>query len=553
MVYFFILLPNLCLWLNNQNYSILLLSFCVLIFLYAIKKSTKYSFILLPFLWLVPPYLYYIFLYQSPISEQILSIVLETNLNEAGNFLGASIYWYILTWILWCIGCVYLCIKHFTRPKIWKNSSRYLIIGILTLYFGMVYILQQQLSNSVNKNFVGSDNFLIKEKNALVQDLKQTYPLGILITSYDLWQEQKKIQHAYDQNKKFKFHARYVGTFPEQQKQVYILIIGETSRRDNWQLNGYQRATNPLLSQQKNLVNFSDFLAISTETRTAIPVMLTRKPAVQVYRFNFPEKSIISAFKEAGFKTYWLSTQQRFGEFDTTTSVYAKEADEVMFLNQANYQQSGALDSALVPVFAKVIKKNELKQFIVIHTLGSHYNYIHRYPTQFNVFKPSLNEVTGFSLQDSKYKTELLNSYDNSILFTDYVLNEFIKKIEQYKISAFMFYSSDHGEALFDEGCHQSGHGLSMKNNLEIASFAWYSDAYKNNYPEKALKLQQNQYRKINQTAIFPTLLDAAQITIQNDELNRSILKKFDNYPRIVLGGKNYDTTEKEGVCQEIP
>lgn len=546
-----LLLPSLYLLLLTEQYNFFLLNIISIFVLYSLIKSTKYSLVFLPLLWLLPAYLYYIHIYKSAISEQVLGIVLETNAQEAWSFLGASVYWYLFLCGIWCLACSYLCYLHYKQPIVWQHRSRYWVLVIGLIYFITNFYLQKNISDEINQAVGSEENFLVQERNGFLQEIKQTYPFGFFISLYDLWHEQEKIQQAFNHNKNFSFES--VSTLAQHQKQVYVLVIGETSRRENWQLNGYARATNPRLSQQSNLVNFSDFLAISTDTRSAIPMMLTRKPAEQVYRFNFTEKSIISAFKEAGYATYWLSTQQRFGAFDTSTSVYAKEADTVVFLNKADYKQAGELDQVLVPVLSKIIKKDEAKQFIVLHTLGSHYNYAHRYPEQFNLFKPSLSDITGYSLQDKKYKNELLNSYDNSILYTDYVLNAIIMELEQYNIPAFLFYSSDHGEDIFDQECTQSGHGLTTKRNLEIASFAWYSEAYKKYFPEKVLQLHKNQHRKVNQTAIFPTLLDAAHIQIPNYGLNKSILKPFGDYPRLVLGGKNYDTTQKEGICQEVP
>src|SRR3990167_374096 len=553
MPFILLVIPNLYLWAHAEYHTPFLLGACCLIFLYTLLKTTKYSFILLPFLWLIPFYLYYIALYKTFISEQVLSIVLETNVQEAWHFIGSSVYLYISAWLIWCVSCSYLCYQHYKYPKIWQHRSRYWIFIILMFYFSSSYLVQQQLSDTINENFVDQDNFLVDEKNAFIQELKQTYPVGLFITFYDLWAEQKKIQQAFSLNNKFNFQAKQITPIYERQKEVYVLVIGETSRRENWQLNGYLRKTNPRLSQQTNIVNFSYFLSVSTETRTAMPMMLTRKPAERVYSFNFNEKSVISAFKEAGFKTYWLSTQQRFGAFDTSTSVYAKEADQLMFLNNADYKHAGELDSILVPALARITQRNEQKQFIVLHTLGSHYNYVHRYPEQFNQFQPSLNKRESYSLQNSKFKKELLNSYDNSILFTDFVLNNIIETLKKQNIQAFILYSSDHGEDLFDEGCQQSGHGLNTAHNLEIASFVWYSDKYAERNPKKIVQLQTNQARKINQTAIFPTLLHAANISIKDDSLEKSFLKKFNDYPRLVLGGKNYDTKQKEGICQEIP
>ncbi|ENX24933.1 MULTISPECIES: phosphoethanolamine transferase [Acinetobacter] len=549
---FAFLIPDLYFLFKDWNFYFFFLSVFFLIYILSITKTTKYLFITLPILILIPLYIYYISIYHVSINEQVLSVVLETDFQEAWHFIGYKIYLYIFIFILWCIWCAYSVHRHYKKPLVWRHRSRWWFLIAGSIYVVFSYTINAEVANQIDQTFESQqDNFLVDEKNFFVQEVKRTYPLGFFISVYDLMKEQRKINSAFEQNKNFKFFAQqHIKT---KQKQLYILVIGETSRRKNWQLNGYARPTNPKLSQQNNLVNFSDMLSISSATRSSIPMILTRKPAEHVYKFTFAEKSVISAFKEAGFKTYWLSTQQRFGSFDTSTSVYAKEADQIIFLNKANYTDAGEKDDVLIPVLDKIVQSNEQKQFIVIHTLGSHYNYLHRYPEEFNVFTPSLNSLAKYSLQDKKYKAELTNSYDNSLVFTDYVLNEFIEILKRQKNTAsFLLYTSDHGEDLFDNGCDKSGHGLETKYNFEIASFAWYSDQFFKNYVDKVKILNENKDRKLNQTAIFPTLVDAANIAIPEYGKDRSILQRFQNYPRVVLGGKNYDTAKYEGMCKEI-
>jgi glucan phosphoethanolaminetransferase (alkaline phosphatase superfamily) len=418
-------------------------------------------------------------------------------------------------------------------------------------YFGFSYAFQQQVSYTVNKNFTEENSFLVKEDNAFILELKKTYPMGLIISLYTLYDEQNRINQAFSNNKYFKFNTRYETEV--KQKQIYIIVIGETSRSYNCKINGYFRNTNPFLSKQLNLVNFPNFLSISAETRTSIPMILTRKPAEQVYRFRFPEKSIISAFKEAGFSTYWISTQQKFGAFDTSTSVYAKEADHIFFLNKTDYRNKGDTDGIIIPALEKAIKSPEEKKFIIFHTLGSHYNYSHRYPKNFDIFRPSLNDINNYNMQDKKYKTELINSYDNSILYTDYILNEVVETLKKEKnTESFLLYSSDHGEDLFDGNCEKSGHGNTTIYNYKITSFVWYSDFYKKINPNKIIFLNKNKNRNINQTSIFPTLVDAANLEIPNDKLNRSLLKKLDSYPRLVNGGVDFDKTQPKGICKEV-
>lgn len=437
-------------------------------------------------------------------------------------------------------------------PIIWTHRSCWWVVIAVSSIAIIGVVTNQVLATEIDDNFSDfSNNFLVEEKNSLVQELKQTYPLGILISFFDLYQEQTKINTAFAKHQRFTFQAAPSSTLVN--KQLVVLVIGETSRRANWQLNGYAKQTNPLLSAQANVVNFTEMLSVSNATRTSIPMLLTRKPAEQVYNYNFAEKSVISAFKEAGFDTYWISTQQKFGAYDTSTSVYAKEADDIIFLNKTNYSNQGETDEVVLPVFNKILDSQAQKTLVVIHTLGSHFDYSHRYPSSFDNFKPSLNDIEDYSLQDKKYKQRLINSYDNSILYTDYVINELIDSMRaQTETESFLLYSSDHGEDLFDGQCDKSGHGNETAHNFEIASLAWYSPRFAANHTDKVQNLKANANKPVNHTSIFPTLIDAADITIPNYALDRSLLGSLSAYTRLVLGGKDYDNNTQQGICREI-
>lgn len=543
--------PSLYLYGKNLNSHALLLSLIMIIYLWALVKNSRYLFILYPFIAIVPFILFYIHFYDTSINEQVLSIVLETDSQEALGFIGASIYGYIALFLLWLVIVTALFWQNYRAPVIWSHRSRWWVVVAVSSLSIMGMVSNQMLAMDIDSNFSEDNNFLVEEKNSLLQEIKQTYPLGLIISLTDLYKEQAKINAAFAKHRQFRFQA--TSSQPIEAKQLVVLVIGETSRRANWQLNGYARQTNPLLSEQANMVNFTDMLSISAATRSSIPMMLTRKPANQVYQYDFAEKSVISAFAEAGFATYWLSTQQKFGAFDTSTSVYAKEADTMTFLNKTNYSNQGETDEVILPEFNKILNNNVHKKLIVIHTLGSHFDYAHRYPAAFDAFKPSLNDLNSYSLQDQKYKQQLINSYDNSILYTDYVLNELINSMSaQSQTESFLLYSSDHGEDLFDGQCDKSGHGNETAYNFEIASLAWYSPLFAANHADKIQQLQVNANKPINHTSIFPTLIDAADITIPNYPLNRSVLGNLTPYPRLVLGGRDYDRSEQQGSCREI-
>lgn len=546
-----LLLPTIFLYSKNHNNHIFLLSFTSIFLVFALGKNSRKLLWLFPFILFTPIFLFYILFYGSNVNEQIIGIVLETYWQEVIAFLGNFLFVYTVFIILWIFLSFFIAYKNYKNPLIWHHRSRYWVItASLSLLF--VVVGANLVLGVRTKDYIidSTPKFLYEKQNNLLYTFKPTYPLGFFIVLYDFFQEQQKVNQAFAKHKSFKFNAK---SSAAHDKQLIVLVLGESSRRTNWQLNGYSKPTNPKLSKQLNLVNFSNMLSLSNATRSSIPMMITRKPDVQVYQYDFPEKSLISAFKEAGFTTYWVSTQQKFGAHDTSTSVYAKEADHIIFLNKTNYYNQGETDGVVLPVFNQILNSSTQKTLVVIHTLGSHFDYSHRYPPYFDKFKPSLNDVSSYSLQDKRYKAQLINSYDNSILYTDYVLDGLINAMKtKPQIDSFLLYSSDHGEDLFDGQCDKSGHGNETIYNFEIASLAWYSNSFARHHRDKVQALLQNQHQKINQTATFPTLIDAASIDIPNDPLTRSLLKAQSSYPRLVLGSVDFDKHSPKGICKEM-
>lgn len=556
MIYLLLLLllllllsPNIFLYIMDRDLDAFLLSVVLLVWFYSVVKNSKYLVFLFPLLFFIPFILFYVLNYKTPVNEQILSIIFETNTQEAINFLGYNLLIYILVLFFWLFFIIFIFYKNYKKPLVWVHRSRCWVFLLFSLYIGISFFLNQKVSSQINENF-NTHDFLVEERNLFLQDIKKTYPFGLFLTFSDFLVEQDKINKDFDRKKFFKFNAKLKN---KNKNKIIVLVIGESSRKQNWELNGYSRETNKKLKYQDNLINLSDMVSVSNATRSSIPIMLTRKPAEKVFSYDFSEKSIISVFNEVKFKTYWLSTQQKFGAFDTSTSVYAKEANNIYFLNKSNYNTQSDLDEILIPKFKEIINNDDGNKFIVVHTLGSHYNYLHRYSGDYDLFKPSLRDIEKYSLQEQKYKNEMLNSYDNSIAYTDYVLNELIELLKlKENTESFLLFSSDHGEDLYVDGCGKSGHGNETHFNFEIASFIWYSNMFKQNNFEKIKNADINYNKKINQTAIFPTLVDAANIEIPKYRLNKSLLRNFEQYPRFIMGKENYDLYKKDGKCLVI-
>jgi glucan phosphoethanolaminetransferase (alkaline phosphatase superfamily) len=382
---------------------------------------------------------------------------------------------------------------------------------------------------------------------------RKTWPFGLAVHGYEFWKERQYLGTLTDKSRAFKFgafQARH-NTDP----QVVVMVIGESSRYDRWSLNGYKRETNPLLKKEANLVSLSNMITAVSATRLSVPVLVSRKPATQSLKAGFSEKSFLSAFREAGFKTYWLSNQMSFGEFDTPISVFAKEADVIQFFNFGGFTNNSSYDQILLEPLKNALTDAAPKKLVVLHTLGNHWNYSHRHPPEFDKWKPSLFGIDKPAYTDLKLKTQLNNSYDNSILYTDWFLAQVIGTLKVTHGLASLMYVADHGQTLYDGACNLAFHGHNTQYEFHVPALLWYSDAYKQDYPEKVERLWRNRRAKLATENVFHTLLDMADIHYSTEHLEWSFLsKEFRRHKRYVdsYGWTDYDNATFKGDCREV-
>jgi glucan phosphoethanolaminetransferase (alkaline phosphatase superfamily) len=286
-----------------------------------------------------------------------------------------------------------------------------------------------------------------------------------------------------------------------------------------------------------------------------VPVIVSRKPATKSLKDGFSEKSFLTAFKEAGFKTFWLSNQISFGKFDTPVSVFAKEADVVEFLNLGGFTDNSSFDEVLFAPLQRALAQPARKKLIVLHTLGSHWNYSHRYPKQFDNWLPSLFGVDKPVYTDLKIKPLLNNSYDSSILYTDWFLAQVIDQLKVAAQPASLLYVADHGQTLYDNSCRIAFHGHNTQFEFHVPAFAWYSDQYQQRYPGKVDQLQRHRKARLATENMFHTLLDMADIRYPDDRLEWSFASpRFKPHKRYVdsYGWTDYDDAVMKGDCREV-
>jgi glucan phosphoethanolaminetransferase (alkaline phosphatase superfamily) len=573
------------------------------------RRPRWFHWLLLPVFFALPIEIYLRLYYGQGISTHHLGIIAETSPKEAVEFLGGKVW--LLLFVSLAILAWWSSILFFARRTDaldWRHRSYWLVIAVFMTGVGVWGYGKEigvsskphtaaEKSNSAQANSAESEDsdeegiisasvklpVSIKKRSSSVNSdspyssafkaiyaelpklphwakipydnevFGRTWPFGLALRGADFWSEHTYLSELAEKSRNFLFNARQKEG--DQRPQTIVVVIGESSRFDRWSLNGYDRQTNPVLEKESNLVSFSDVVTAVSATRLSVPIIVSRKPATQSLKAGFSEKSFMSAFKEAGFKTYWLSNQMSFGEFDTPISVFAKEADVTEFLNLGGFTNTSNYDQILLAPMRNALADPAPKKLIVLHTLGNHWNYSHRYPIAYDKWRPSLFGITNPAYTDLKNKQALNNSYDNSILYIDWMLGQVISGLkEDHEISS-LLYVSDHGQTLYDGSCNLAFHGHNTQYEFHIPMFMWFSDRYKIQHADKIAQLYRHKNFRLSTENVFHSLLDMADIRYPGERLEWSFLSpSLKAHTRYVdsYGWSNYDDATFKGDCREV-
>ena len=280
-----------------------------------------------------------------------------------------------------------------------------------------------------------------------------------------------------------------------------VIVIGEALRADHLSLNGYHRLTNPRLSKRENIFSFSDIYSEFTNTNMSLPQILTRADSIYPER-AFQEKSFISLFKKCGYYTSWISNQD---PAETYVS-FINECDTVLYGHpeKSVYNYNEWLDEDLFPLVKEIKKKDFPCNLFVLHTIGSHWYYNNHFSSSFKVFTP----VTSSRILSQCSSEELINSYDNTVVYTDFFLDSLISIFENE--NAVVIYLSDHGESLGENGTWL--HAGDSEPSHRPACIVWCSEKFEKKYPDKVEALRRNKNKYYRSNFVFHSALDAANI-----------------------------------------
>lgn len=298
----------------------------------------------------------------------------------------------------------------------------------------------------------------------------------------------------------FTFHAR--PSHVNGTREVYVLVIGETARAYSFGLYGYGRDTTPLLARTDGLVVFKDAVTQSNTTHKSVPMLLSAASA-EDYDVIYREKGIITAFREAGFHTTFVSNQRPNHSF---IDIFGKEADDWRFIRK----QVNVYDDEMLTIVRDVLGRKRPKELIVLHMYGSHFNYRERYRPGDAVFRPDTASEARTSNRE-----QLLNAYDNSIRTTDRFLSRLIRELDVSGVASAMLYTSDHGENIFDDDRKLFLHASPIPSyyELHVPLLVWMSPSYEQLCPAEVAALRANSRKSVATSAsVFHTLLSLAGI-----------------------------------------
>lgn len=288
-------------------------------------------------------------------------------------------------------------------------------------------------------------------------------------------------------------------------KELVIMVVGEAARADRFSLNGYNKKTNPLLEQEKDLINFPNMYSCGTSTAYSVPCMFSIFSRHDYdYKKGISTENIVDVLNNTKeVKTLW-----RDNNSDSKGVALRVDYEDFRDPKINTICDEECRDEGMLVGLDEYIKKNKNKDIlIVLHQMGNHGPaYYKRYPKEFEKFTP----VCKTNQLEKCTQEEVSNAYDNAILYSDYFLSKTINFLKPYSKTheTALFYMSDHGESLGEKGLYLHGmpYFMAPDEQKHIGSFMWIGEGdIQEDIDVKKLKTYSK--KKFSQDNLFHTLL----------------------------------------------
>ncbi len=415
--------------------------------------------------------------------------------------------------------------------------NSYLYASIVLVFLGAYYLL---FNSKIFKTFHWKLNFRIKSVVILVAIS------CCLLINYKLPAENIPLVF-YNSYKSYKTYTTNLNNNLSQPKsefisaitskdfaQTYVVVIGESTTKNRMQLYGYDRATNPLLTNLKdNLFVFKDVISPHAHTIFALDKILTLNSHNNTSLIQ--NISVVQLANSAGFKTYWLSNQDPIGDNETISAIVSNAADERYYVSQFS-----SYDELILPKLNAILDSEIQKKVIFIHLMGTHLFYNNRYPPEFNFFK----DLKPNSAYTHNTAITTVNAYDNAVRYNDFIVDSIIKTVAVKANYSTVLYFSDHGDEVYDSQDFSGHNALEPTNNMyEIPFMVWASEEFKINNHTKLNVLKNNITLKYNLEDFIYSFSDLSGISFSGFNPEKSIFNiNFKEKKRWVENDILYDS-----------
>ena len=442
--------------------------------------------------------------YNQLLAAPSLMVILDTDILEANAFIGlyASV-WVFVLFLLTLFSMIALAVYT------WRLSNRVFALGFSKIYAGMA------LAAVLILGFLGWNKIYFSLDN----------PIPFIVQTGGDVLEQKAQYKKLLTSKPKNSGAQLVNS--AQNPTTHIIVIGESATRSHMSLYGYDRETNPNLKtppQGMQLLAAQDVCSSSHATYGSIAhIMMGSGKQLSFDKDGAAPSTLVSIIKDAGYKTHWISNQPGAG-YGSMVSFWSVSVDNAIFLNKRDYRIGYDFDEVLIPSLKTTLQDTSQNQVIVLHMMGSHPGYKQRFPEKFKHWADSDSAPNSVKRRnEAGFDKVTFNSYDNSMLYSDYVISEILKLAHQHEVASVVYFS-DHGQSLGEKTSHV-GHSTENgpKQGFEVPLLFWLNPSKLQTAGINVDALKANLAKPYSLERMQYTLFDLYGIALPSPQQSKSL------------------------------
>ena len=440
---------------------------------------------------------YFMVSYGIVIDSTMITNVVQTDTKEALDLLNWRMLISLLVlgilpcWVLWKTPLQVLRL----RQQIWSNTLT-AVVSVVVIVAALLAIFQD--FSSIMRNHT--------QLRYLVNPLNSYYAIGMVAA--------KPFQHDNKTLLPIGRDAQMATPKSNEKPPLLLLVLGETARMGNFGVNGYERQTTPAVAQE-NIISLKGVMSCGTSTATSVPCMFSHlgKEAFEARQNNY--ESLIDVLHHAGLAVLWIDNQSGCkGVCERVPQALTKELKHPTLCKDGECFDEIMLHQLDERIQALPAERRAKGVVVVMHQMGSHGPaYYKRVPDAFKKFQP---ECKSNALQECS-REQVVNSFDNTILYTDHFLGQAIQWLKKSEATAApaMLYVSDHGESLGENNLYL--HGLPYRVAPDVQKrvpwITWWSPQFEKQMGLSRTCLQNKVQKPLTHDNYFHSVLGLVNVS----------------------------------------